>query len=211
MAIDIKHWNQVFQGYYKKHGRGNNTAGDYKVKVEQANVKKGETYWACIGVRHLSCSENSGNHHVYIDVLDENGKRVNGADIRKYSWKADYARVDKPANEAGTNIPLWKGEDVEVRVIGPGNDKSDIVRGLNSGHPDEDCGNNGNTLFHHSFYIVFKKVVNGGSSGEEVVEVDKPSEIGPGVGQPGDIVNTESMTFNINKYQIDIVVVVKEV
>ncbi len=75
--------------------------------------------------------------------------------------------VDKPANEPGTNFPMWKWQVCSVEMLDL---PSDRVTGLHTGHPDEPPGM-GNTLFHHSFLVHFQRVI-------------KDAQPGPGPQQP---------------------------
>ena len=53
-------------------------------------------------------------------------------------------------------IAMWKADKANVAVIWPENSPlaSEQAVGLSTGHPDEEVGN---TLFHHSFYIVIQR------------------------------------------------------
>jgi hypothetical protein len=129
-----------------------NDATAYGVSIVSAQVVKDEIYWKCIKVHHLTPEENLGNHNVFVDVLDENDQRVYGTQLSlKWPTGSGIGTIDKPLNEAGTNFPLWKNQVVEIEVIGR---PSDRVVGLHTGHPNEGSGN---TLYHHSFYVVFKR------------------------------------------------------
>ena len=75
--------------------------------------------------------------------------------------------VDKPANEPGTNFPMWKWQVCTVEMLDL---PSDRVTGLHTGHPDEPPGM-GNTLFHHSFAVHFQRAI-------------KNTQPGPGPQQP---------------------------
>lgn len=163
MGLNIKTYNQQFIHKVKnKEPVYNDAATKYKVDIKflpDIEVPDGATqYWRVIGVHHLTGAENMGNHHIYCDVLDEEGKRVKRA--RLVLFQADiepvFASVDKPANEAGTNFPLWKADKATVAVVWPDDDSlpSEQVVGLSTAHPDEEVGN---TLFHHSFYVVFQR------------------------------------------------------
>lgn len=114
-------------------------------------VKK---YWRVVGVHHLTGPENMGNHHVYCDVLDEDGRRINGSRLvlTQGNTAPVFAVVDKPVNEAGTNFPMWSSNRATVAV----DDAlpSESVNGLRTDHADEEIGN---TWGHHSFYIVFQR------------------------------------------------------
>lgn len=133
-----------------------NDATMYGVEVAQADVPAGATYWRVVRVHHLTPDENHGNHHIYLDALDEAGQRINGAQAR-VTWEGgeQVITVDKPANEPGTNFPMWKWQVCSVAMLGL---PSDRVSNLHTGHPDEPPGT-GNTLFHHSFQMDFQRAV----------------------------------------------------
>ncbi len=143
-----------------------NDAVAYGVEIQPAQVEKGHQYWKVIKVHHLSPVENHGNHNVYVDLLDENGQRIYGAKARM-TWQGGEgeATIDKPENEPGTNFPLWKHQVTTVEGVGLPSDK---VVNLHSGHPDEPGPPEwGNTLFHHSFYVVFQRKIKDGEPPEK--------------------------------------------
>lgn len=163
MGLDIEGYNQQFlEKVREKEPVYNDAAAQYKVDIKflrDIEVPEDATqYWRVVGVHHLTGAENIGNHHVYADVLDEEGNRVNKARLVLFQENAAplFAVVDKPANEAGTNFPLWKADKGTVAIAWPddGPLPSEQVTGLSTGHPDEEVGN---TLFHHSFYVVFQR------------------------------------------------------
>lgn len=139
-----------------------NNATKYGVEVKPVSQPDGPGntthYWRIVGIHHLTGNENRGNHHVYCEVLDEEGRRVHGARLRLTQDGASpvFAVVDKPANEAGTNFPLWSSNLANVMVQWPADNPlpSEEVKGIRTTHPDEEVGN---TWGHHSFYIVFQK------------------------------------------------------
>jgi len=132
-----------------------NDAASYGVQIQPANVKPGALYWQVARIHHLTPQENGGNHHIYLDVLDPAlggapyGGRVETARLR-VTWDGgeQIVTVDKPANEPGTNFPMWKWQVCAVECLGLAGQElpSDRVTGLHTGHPDEAAGN---TLFHH--------------------------------------------------------------
>lgn len=135
-----------------------NDATSYGVQIQPANAAAGALYWQAVRVHHLTPGENGGNHHIYLDVEDpEQGGRVNGARLR-VTWDGgeQVVTIDKPANEPGTNFPMWRWQVCGVECLGQAGKElpSDRVTGLHTGHPDEAPGN---TLFHHSFRITFVK------------------------------------------------------
>ncbi len=143
-----------------------NDARAYGVAVVSANAEPGEWYWQAVRIHHLTPEENNGSHHLYLDVRDPalgdgstpDGGRVFGARLR-VSWEGgeQVLVVDKPLNEPGANLPMWRWQVCSVQVLGAPGDvlPSDRVTGLHTGHPDEAPGN---TLFHHSFSITFVRV-----------------------------------------------------
>jgi len=143
MAFDPQSWNKQFLA-----SPGYNDAQNYGAQIK---TTPGAT-WRVIGVHHLSGAENMGNHHIYCDVLAAGGERVNLARLRLLQGQQApvYAVIDKPANEPGTNFPLWGETPATVMVAGA---TSDSVSGLRINHADEEIGN---TIGHHSFYVVWQ-------------------------------------------------------
>ena len=155
-GFDANHYRQSFL-----LNPGFNDAASYGVVINGDDPRPGS--YRCIGVHHLTPSENAGNHHVYLDVLDEQGKRLTSARVG-WTWEgkrddesAPLIAMDKPASEPGGNIGLGMGQVVQVWVSGV---VSDNVSKLHTGHPDEtEAGMEypGNTVGHHSFYVVFQR------------------------------------------------------
>ena len=140
------------ESYLKTPGQFD--AGNYGVVVEMVEGADFEI----IGVHHLDQSENVGNHHLWGDVLGENGNRLRGARVTTHREGGPdplYIAVDKPDNEPGFNCPLWQGEVVDAAVGALDGQPvlSDRIRGLRTDWPDEPPGN---TWFHHSFYVVWR-------------------------------------------------------
>lgn len=136
-----------------------NQARAYGVSIVPADVAPEQVHWQVIGVRHLTGPENRRRHNAYIETLDEHGNRVQNPNLRiGWTWEnktdgpAEPKRLDKPTNEPATDIPLEKSMTVTLWLEGDG--PSDQVQGLHTRHPDED---EGNTIGHHSYYIVFQR------------------------------------------------------
>jgi hypothetical protein len=175
MALDVKKYNKQFvEKVRQEEPVYNDAAAKYRVDIrflrEIETLENARQYWRVIGVHHLTGAENMGNHHVYADVLDEEGRRLAGARLMLMQKDSApvFAVIDKPAHEAGTNFPLWKADKASVGVLWPQENPlaSEQVIGLSTGHADEEVGN---TLFHHSYYVVFQRTEippDGGGSAE---------------------------------------------
>jgi hypothetical protein len=149
----------------------NDAAQRYGARIVAAdNIAEGETYWKVVGVHHLLPRENFSKHNVYIEALDEQGRRIrNPIAWAGWTWvgrqpnqRADPVSLDKPDAEAAGNIAMHFGQVVTVWLKGlsrDANDKSDRVENLHTAHPDEPLpdGSLLNTLGHHSFYVVFQR------------------------------------------------------
>jgi|GEM_PF-1069166 len=180
--------HQQYNTTYLLNARENNepmneTAQKYGVRIVEADVAEGETYWKVIGVHHLLPRENFSKHNVYVEALDENGRRVsNPIAWAGWTWqgrrsdeRADPLPLDKPAFEAAGNVAMHFGQNVSIWIKGlsrDANDKSDRVENLHTAHPDEPLpdGSLLNTLGHHSFYVVFQRARKAGSMTDGVIQ-----------------------------------------
>jgi hypothetical protein len=164
MRLDHQRYNQEYLA--NANGAVSNNAEAYAVRVELADVSLGDTYWRVIGVHHLTPEENQGNHHVYVEALDEHGQRVPDMGVRlRWGWEGQRpdqqitpTPFDKPANEPAANLPVFSGQKIWIEVMGHGL-PSDKVVNLHTDHPDEPAatGEVWNSKHHHSFYVVFQK------------------------------------------------------
>jgi hypothetical protein len=165
MAINVKKYIENFLG-----NPGQNNAKSYGVAIMPINAQG--WYWKVIGVHHLTGTENNGNHHIYCDILDAFGRRINGARLKLYvPFQNDrLATIDKPEHEPGTNFPLHVGELGVLSVEG-GQLPTESVTGLRIDHADESPGN---TWGHHSFYVVFQRFLSDDDSTPEPEEPTEP-------------------------------------
>ncbi len=129
-----------------------NDAQAYGVVVREPRAEPGETVYQVIRVHHLTPEENRGNRHIYVEVLDEEGKRIPGARVR-ISWQGDSRvfTVKDASDRPGVAFAMdkWSVYDVEVEDA-----PSTRVVGITAGHPDEGPGNR---EFRHSFLVVFQR------------------------------------------------------
>ena len=174
------------------HNPSNDAAG-YGVRVLEADVAQGESYWRIIGVHHLDPDENWGRHLVYIDVIDETGRRIQfPCAWADWTWEGRDEAVptlpialDGPVFEPAGQLPLADpSQPVSVWLKGlyaDSDDASDRVENLHTGHPDELTGDGqlGNGVGHHSFYVVFQRT--------RKREAPAPGAFGIGItGEPDD-------------------------
>ena len=152
MTLDINHYNALFLA-----NPGQNDATKYGVKITLSHTTPAP--YRCIGVHHLTPDENVGKHHVFLDVLDEQGQRIRQAQL-EWTWEgrrleepAPPVTIDKPDTEPGTNIAMNWAQTITVSIL---NQRSDAVTNLHTRHPDEG-ETNGNSRGHHSFYVVFQR------------------------------------------------------
>jgi len=175
MAFNHQQYNTEYLLNIKNQGQPiNDSAEKYGVKIVEADVAEGETYWKVIGVHHLLPRENFSNHHVYLEALNEDGNRIKNPPAwvgwtwegRRPDERANPVILDKPDAEAAGNIMLFFGQKASAWMNGTnrdGQDKSDRVENLHTTHPDEPLpdGTLLNTLGHHSFYVVFQRTRKG--------------------------------------------------
>lgn len=116
--------------------------------------------WRCALIHHLTADENGGNHHVYVDCLGPSGQPVaDPAQLRLgWTWEgrradeaAPPAAFDKRPPEPATNVAIFHNQLLSVWVQDVY--RSDVVSNLRT---DIVSAEPGNSLYHHSYYIVFQ-------------------------------------------------------
>lgn len=116
-------------------------------------------------VAHLPGELNGGNHHAYVDVLGDDGQPLINPPLRiGYTWEgrrndedAPPVALDKgPLDPSAGNVVIYKGMVMALWLQGGDRMVSDVVSGLQTAMPDADPAT-GNSRFHHSFYVVFRK------------------------------------------------------
>lgn len=117
-----------------------------------------EVFFKVVRVHHLSPEENRGLNNLFLDVLDEQGRRLQGAQvtIQASTGHTFSVGIDKPANEPGGNIPMFLGTTYDVTgVIVAGNTvPTQQVTGFHTNHPSDGQGNDRG---HHSFLVVLQR------------------------------------------------------
>lgn len=140
-----------------------NQAAQYGVTIQPAQTTGAA--WRVDVVRHLTPSENRGKRNLFVDVVDEQGRRIFDNRLR-IAWlaylgdsSADLTPLDKPDTpmEFGDgNVDLYTSQTLTAWITGDGL-PSDRVAGIHTRHPDEPApnGEKWNTYGHHSYYIRF--------------------------------------------------------
>lgn len=127
---------------------------------------KANVQFSLVEARRLTPCENKGNHNIFIKVVDAAGNPVDGVMVIQTPNGQPGNVIDKQVS--GSKGPgmaeflMWKLADYSVYVSTDGGNptSTDMANGLNSGFTDEaECapGQGGNTLFHNSFSVIFRK------------------------------------------------------
>ena len=121
--------------------------------VQSVVSSQSEDVWRCVLIYKLTEEENGGNHHVYIDLIDQNGARLaaNPDLWIRYGWdgmKLDetppFSPCEKQVGEPVANVEIASiGQVTWVEVVGYGL-LSDRVVGMSSAPTG-----------HGSWYVVF--------------------------------------------------------
>lgn len=122
------------------------------VRVEPAAVAPGQPYWRLVEARWANEQESQGKHHIYVDVLDENGERIIGQPVvvRWHDGQVVIKTEDKPKPECSCNFQMYTvlgAYDLYVDGL-----PSDKVLGMGLGTPELP-----NWTIHTSFYLVFQR------------------------------------------------------
>ncbi len=102
---------------------------DLGIQIVRAQVRKGQTYWRVVRAEFQDPQEGGGRHHIFIEVLDEDGQRIVGQEVQVF-WPDGSATVvteDKPPPEYAANFPMY-GDLGGYSVRLPG--LSDMVTGM---------------------------------------------------------------------------------
>jgi CRP-like cAMP-binding protein len=122
------------------------------ITVDEAQVAPGQPYWRLIEGRWADEGESSGKHHIFVDVLDENGKRVVGQTVTVFWGDGNMSAgvEDKPAPEFGYNFQMYAaGYAYSTKVEGL---PSDVVKGAGMGSIEARFKG-----IHTSYYFVFQR------------------------------------------------------
>jgi hypothetical protein len=122
------------------------------VRLEEAQVGAGHWYWRLIRTEWL---EQSGNHHIYVEVLDENGNRSFGQTIViEYGGSPHYETypmADKLGEEYAYNFVMGDLLGSYNVYIG-GGDPSDKIYGVGLGTRQDPY-----RTHHTCFFLTFQR------------------------------------------------------
>ena len=122
------------------------------VGIREAQVGSGQWYWRLIRTKWL---EESGNHHIYVEVLDENGNRSFGQTIViEYGGsphQETYPMPDKLGEEYAYNFVM---NDLlgSYNVYIGGGEPSDKIYGVGLGIRQDPYGTH-----HTCFFLTFQR------------------------------------------------------
>jgi len=122
------------------------------VRLEEALVSPGQWYWRLIRTKWL---EESGNHHIYVEVLDEHGDRSFGQTIViEYGGSPHYETYplpDKLGEEYAYNFVMADLLGSYNVYIG-GGEPSDKIYGVGLGTRQDPYGTH-----HTCFFLTFQR------------------------------------------------------
>jgi hypothetical protein len=136
------------------------------LKIDDANIQRllgkkligfqtGGAVYKLDEVVWLDPSQSAGLHHIFLDVVDRENRRMASEQVR-VSWPGGETLVpieEKPGEMWGGNFAMFATlGSYTVEVLGPSG-TSDVVTGLGLGTPDEP-----HIKHHTSFGLRFKKL-----------------------------------------------------
>lgn len=122
------------------------------VTVEEANAQPGQQYWRLVEARWADEQESGGKHHIYVEVLDENGQRLVNQPVTVYWGEGSHTAgtEDKAPPDYGYNYQMYAaGNAYHVKVEGL---PSDILHGAGMGDIERPQWG-----IHTSFYITYQR------------------------------------------------------
>jgi len=140
---------------------GNDVPADWGVTIVEPDMElePGGRYAKLVHLHLLTPEENHGDHSIFVEVLNENGNRLQNV---KVGWRntgnntAGTVPLDKtdPNGPMG-DVPAGRNDtmDVWVESIGGLYVPSDVVTGFHTRHPDIEVP--GSTTGHHSILAVY--------------------------------------------------------
>ena len=93
------------------------------VRLVPATVAHGQKFWRVTRVKFENIDESGSDHTIYVKILDENGKRIEGKKLAVTSDTTGELYPDQPTEKSATdmcdcnfNYPMY-GDGYDVQVI----------------------------------------------------------------------------------------------
>jgi hypothetical protein len=122
------------------------------VTINEAPVASGQQYWRLIDARWTDEAESGGKHHIYVEVLDENGNRIVGHPVT-VTWAegaTSGVTEDKTPPDYAFNFQMYAaGYAYRVQVDGL---PSDQLSGAGLGSVEQRAYG-----IHTSYYLTYQK------------------------------------------------------
>ncbi len=122
------------------------------ITLNDAPVASGQQYWRLIDAHWTNEAESGGKHHIYVEVLDENGARIVGQPVT-VSWSegaTSGVTEDKAAPDYAFNFQMYAaGYAYRVQVDGL---PSDQLSGAGLGSIEQRTYG-----IHTSYYLTYQK------------------------------------------------------
>jgi len=122
------------------------------VVVEDAPVSSGQQYWRLVEAIWWDEQQSGGKHHIYVEVLDENGNRVVGQPVTAYWADGTFTAPteDKNPPDYAFNYQMYAtGNAYHVKIEGL---PSETVRGVGMGSLELP-----RWAIHTSFLLTFQR------------------------------------------------------
>jgi hypothetical protein len=123
------------------------------VYVEDAKVAPDQVHWRLVKARWANAVESAGRHHIFVEVLDDDGVRMVGRPV-VFAWPTGSLTLfteGKSPPDWPINFPMYGtlgSYDTYVSGL-----PSDRVVGMGMGTPEQP-----DFTIHTSFYLTFQRV-----------------------------------------------------
>ena len=119
------------------------------VRVDEAPAAPGQQYWRVAEVRWEDEQEAAGRHHIYVEVVDENGERIVGQPVTVFWSDGNFsaATEDKNPPDYAFNYQMYAaGNAYDVKVEGMPSE--DVPRGRHGRYRPAEVRDSHGVLYH---------------------------------------------------------------
>ncbi len=102
------------------------------VRLTKAQAGPGEVVYRLKSAKFLAEEESGGLHHIFVEVLDESGRRIVGQPIIQ-AWddgSVTFYTDNKPPPEFAANVPIYGALGISDYYVYVDSPHSDVVEGL---------------------------------------------------------------------------------